>query len=208
MDFRRPVEAVIPGSRGRVLAVLAATTAELNLRTIARLAGISVAQASRVLPDLVALGVVERREVPPSPMLRLVPEHVAARALAVLVDARGVVAAEMARRAAEMSPPPTSVVVFGSFARGDDDAASDIDVIVVRPSGREDDEWAEQLDRWRREVGRVAGREVEVVDVGADEASSGLSSSRPLWRDVRRDGHVVFGQAVDELARSVAGTDA
>ena len=208
MDFRHPVEAVIPGSRGRVLAVLAATTAELNLRTIARLAGISVAQASRVLPELVALGVVERREVPPSSMFRLVPEHVAARALALLVDARDVVVAEMARRAAEMRPPPTSVVLFGSFARGDDDESSDIDVVVVRPPGGDDDEWVEQLDGWRREVSRVAGRDVEVIDVGADEAFRRLASSRPLWRDVRRDGQVVFGHTVDELARSGAGADA
>ena len=51
MDFVHPVEAVIPGAQGRVLAVLVDTTAELNLRTIARLAGVSLAQASRVLPS-------------------------------------------------------------------------------------------------------------------------------------------------------------
>jgi hypothetical protein len=66
VDFVRPIEAIVPGAQGRVLAVLAETTAELNLRTIAQLAGISQAQASRLLPDLVALGVVERREVPPA----------------------------------------------------------------------------------------------------------------------------------------------
>ena len=62
MDFVRPVEAVIPGTQGRVLAVLAETTAELNLRTVARLASVSPAQASRVLPGLVELGLVDRRE--------------------------------------------------------------------------------------------------------------------------------------------------
>ena len=36
MDFRQPVEAVIPGAQGRILAVLAETTAELNLSTVAR----------------------------------------------------------------------------------------------------------------------------------------------------------------------------
>ncbi|MBI2167891.1 MAG: helix-turn-helix domain-containing protein, partial [Actinobacteria bacterium] len=65
MDFVRPIEAMLAGARGRVLAVLAETTAELNLRTIAQLAGVSQAQASRVLPGMVELGVVERREVPP-----------------------------------------------------------------------------------------------------------------------------------------------
>ena len=53
VDFVHPVEAVIPGVQGRVLAVLVETTAELNLRTLARLAGVSVAQASRVQPESV-----------------------------------------------------------------------------------------------------------------------------------------------------------
>ena len=79
MDFRRPVEAVIPGVQGRILGVLAETTAELNLRSIARLSGVSPAQASRVLPELVALGLVERREAPPSALFALVDEHVAGR---------------------------------------------------------------------------------------------------------------------------------
>ena len=50
MDFVRPIEAIVPGAQGRVLAVLAETTAELNLRTIAQLAGISQAQASQMAP--------------------------------------------------------------------------------------------------------------------------------------------------------------
>lgn len=66
VDFVRPIEAIVPGAQGRVLAVLAETTAELDLRTIAKLAAVSIVQASRVLPGLVELGVVERREVPPS----------------------------------------------------------------------------------------------------------------------------------------------
>ena len=60
MDFKRPVEAVAPGAQGRILAVLVETSAELNLRTIASLSGVSLAHASRVLPTLVELGIVER----------------------------------------------------------------------------------------------------------------------------------------------------
>src|SRR5262245_52806668 len=88
MDFVRPVQAVIRGAQGRVLAVLAETTAELNLRTLARLAGISVAQASRVMPGLVELGLVERREVPPSSQFRFNREHVVAEAILVLSRSR------------------------------------------------------------------------------------------------------------------------
>ena len=79
MDFRRPVQAVIPGTQGQILAVLSETSAELNLRTIARLSGVSIAQASRVLPGLVELGIIARRDVPPSALFSFVPDNVAAR---------------------------------------------------------------------------------------------------------------------------------
>jgi DNA-binding IclR family transcriptional regulator len=116
MDFRRPVQAVIPGARGRILAVLADTTADLNLRTIARLSGVSAAQASRVLPELVSLGMVDRREAPPSALFRLVHEHVASRMVRSLTRARETVLEELGHHAEALSPQPTSVIVFGSFA--------------------------------------------------------------------------------------------
>ncbi len=68
--------------------MLAETTAELNLSTLARLAQVSVAQASRVLPGLVELGVVERREVPPSSQFRLARENVAAQVVISLARVR------------------------------------------------------------------------------------------------------------------------
>ena len=50
------MEAVIPGVQGRILAVLADTTGELNLRTIARLSGVSAAQVLRYSPSSWAWG--------------------------------------------------------------------------------------------------------------------------------------------------------
>src|SRR5437016_6962000 len=132
MDFIRPVRAVIPGAQGRILGVLAETTAELNLRTIARLSGVSLAQASRVLPSLVELGLIERREAPPSALFRFVPDNIAARAITALARARQTVLDELGHAAAHLSPPPASTIVFGSFARGEADAESDLDVVIVR----------------------------------------------------------------------------
>ena len=113
MDFVRPIEAIVPGAQGRVLAVLAETTAELNLRAIAQLAGISQAQASRLPPGLVALGVVERREVPPASQFRFVPEHVASQALLTLARSTDTVLDEMGRLAGGLSQPPVSVTSPG-----------------------------------------------------------------------------------------------
>src|SRR5204863_8521517 len=106
VDFTHPVEALIPGAQGRILAVLAETTAELNLRTIARLSGVSPAQASRVLPWLVQLGLVERREAPPSALFRFVPENIAAAAVAALTRARQTALDSLGRMAGELTTLP------------------------------------------------------------------------------------------------------
>jgi predicted nucleotidyltransferase len=189
-----------------VLAVLLNASGELNVRTIARLADVSVAQTSRVVPRLVSLGLVERREVPPSSLFRLVPEHVAAAPLFELTDARRRVLAAMSAVAQDFDPAPVSVIVFGSFARGDDELGSDIDVVIVRPPAADgdDDGWSEQVEQWRATVGRIAGRQVEVLDLAADEARARLASRSPLWRDVRRDGYVVFGEDVTQLSGPVS----
>ena len=204
MDFVRPIEAVVPGAQGRVLAVLAETTAELNLRTVAQLAGISQAQASRLLPDLVALGVVERREVPPASLFRLVPEHVASRALLALARSADTALDEMGRLAKALPQPPVSVIVFGSFARREAEAGSDIDVVVVRPgeADEDDDKWSASLETWRRDVRRLTGNPVEILEVSADEAATKLAGRAQLWADIRRDGRVVHGLGLQQL-RSV-----
>lgn len=202
MDFLHPIEAVIPGVAGRVLSVLSETTAELSLRTVARLARVSPAQASRVLPRLVGLGLVERREVPPSALFRLVPEHVAAGPLADLAGARGRLLEEMRRAAAALPVAPAGVIVFGSLARGEADAQSDIDVVMVRPASvlPEDEQWWSSLQQWSDAVRRVSGNRVEVLEIGRDEIPARLAGRQPLWRDVRRRGVVVFGRDLEELA--------
>ena len=204
MDFVRPIEAIVPGAQGRVLAVLAETTAELNLRTIAQLAGISQAQASRLLPDLVALGVVERREVPPASLFRLVPEHVASQALLTLARSTDTVLDAMGRLAGALPQPPVSVIVFGSFARREAVVDSDIDVVVVRPTevDEDDDAWSASLETWRRDVRQLTGNPVEVLEVSADEAATKLAGRSQVWADVRRDGRVVHGLGLQQL-RSV-----
>jgi DNA-binding MarR family transcriptional regulator len=201
VDFRRPVEAVIPGVQGRILAVLAETTAELNLRTVARLADVSPAQASRVLQDLVALGLVERWEAPPSALFSLVEDNVAARAVRALSRSREAVLEELGALARQMDPSPISAVVFGSLARGEADALSDVDAVLVRPAGvDEDDElWASSSDAWRTSVRRLTGNAVQVLEIGEIEVARRLRRPTALWVDVIRDGIVIFGSPLETL---------
>jgi predicted nucleotidyltransferase len=201
MDFDRPVEAVIPGAQGRILAVLAETTGELNLRTIARLSGVSLAQASRVLPWLVELGMIERRDVPPSALFRLVENHVAARLVLELSRAPETVLRELGDLARTLLPEAVSVIVFGSVARGEADVDSDVDVIAVRPDDldEDDDEWVDAIEHWRQAARALTGNPLEVIDVGENETRRLLASRRPLWRAVAKEGIVITGRSFADL---------
>ena len=201
MDFVHPVQAVIPGTQGRVLAVLAETTAELNLRTVARLAAVSPAQTSRVLPGLVELGLVERREVPPSSLFRLNRENAAAQVVIELARSHDTALERMGAAARELPIPPTSVIVFGSFARREADRESDIDAVIVRPDDVDDDNdtWTAGVEQWRERVRAITGNPVEVIETDRAEAMERLSSKRSLWQDIARDGVVVHGATLDQL---------
>lgn len=201
MDFVRPVEAVVGGAQGRLLAVLLQITAPLTLRRLASLAGVSPAQASRVMPRLVELGIVDRHEVPPASQFVLARDNVAAQLLLHLADAREIALREIGEAASTISPEPVSVIAFGSFARGEADADSDIDLAVVRADDvHEDDErWADSVDAWRRQVRALTGNDVEIVEATATEAMRKLSGRSELWRNIERDGIVVHGLALHEL---------
>ena len=88
MDYQRPVEALIPGVQGRILAVLSRVSTDLTMRTVAQLAAVSPQQASVVIGRLVDLGVVVRRDVPPASLVRLDPENLAAQAVMAIAGLR------------------------------------------------------------------------------------------------------------------------
>jgi len=195
------VQSVIPGAQGRILAVLAESTAYLNLRTIALLAGTSPAQASRVLPALVRSGLVERREAPPSALFRLVDDNVGSRVVRALSRSRETVLAELGSQAETLEPSPVSVIVFGSFARGEAEADSDLDVLFVQPKGMNDDDyrWAAAVEGWRQFARRLTGNRVEVVETSESSVGRFLRSHKTLWADIVRDGVVVYGKSLEGL---------
>lgn len=202
MDFTRPVEAVVPDAQGRILAVLCRTTAELNLRTLAELSGVSLAHAARVVPRLVELGMVDRREVPPSVLVRIVPEHLAVRPLLALAGLRESLLEELRQSAKRIRPAPANITLFGSMARGDGDAASDLDLVIVRAAGVEEADavWERTVATYLDRIARVSGNPVNRIDVGIDEVPGLVRSRAEVWRAVRREGIVLAGCSFDDLA--------
>lgn len=201
VDYTRPVQALIPGAQGQILGVLAETTARLNLTTLSRLAGVSLAQASRVLPELIHLGLVERVEAPPSALFRLIDENLVGRLVRSMTDLRHLALRAVGDCSALQKPRPELVIVFGSFARGEADADSDLDLVIVRPGDIDGDDsaWAEAIVSLNQVLRRALGNPVNILEVGAKDLERRLKSRRELWKSIRADGIVVYGEAPDNL---------
>lgn len=201
MDFAEPIQALIPGATGRALAVLAQTSVPLSGRAIAELAGISPAQAARVLPRLARLGLAEQRQSPPAVLYALVHEHVAAGPLMALSDLDDALTRRLGEWISHLQHPPVAVAVYGSFARRQARADSDLDLLVIRPTGTDDENegWRSTIGQIRTTARRLSGNRVEIMEVAQDEVRDLMRTNRPLWRSIAREAQLVHGIPLEDL---------
>ena len=108
---------------------------------------------------------------------------------------------EMRQIAEGLPLQPASVVIFGSFARGQAVGESDIDTLLVRPLGIDeiDERWSSTVQQWIDHMETTSGNSVEVLEVGEADIPARLSSKRSVWQEIRRDGLVVRGLSLESL---------
>lgn len=202
MDFASPVEALIPGVRGRVLGVLARTETPLTMRSVAEISGVSVNRAATVLNELIDLGMVERRDAGRAALVRLDRQNEAARIVLRLQDLRGAVVDRLRRGADDIEPAPLSLVLFGSFARGEARSESDLDVVAVAPSDVDEEQWHASLGRWSDDAARTAGNPISLVTLEHDELRTLMRRRDGTWRKASEEGIVLAGVPLDAVLPS------
>lgn len=184
MDHARPIPSLFPGARGAVLDVLTRVQRGMTIRQLADRAGVSHPQASRHVADLERLGIVRREHVGRSHVITLT-DTLAAGLLRDLTGLRQDVIRMMQRTATTVEPQPVAMTVFGSFARGDDDADSDIDVLVVVEDAMPEGAIDESLASWCGQVSELTGNPVAEIVV---TRSSLDAMDRTLRDAIERDG--------------------
>lgn len=157
MDVAVPLRAVVPTLDGPVVAVLAATTAPLSLAEVYRRAGDgSKSGIRRVLLRLVAEGLVH--EVPGGYVLNR--DHLAAPVVELLANLHGELVSRIRAEVDTWTTEPRLVGLFGSAARRDGDASSDIDLLVVS-----DDVNDENVDQLRDRIEAWTGNTSQIIAV-------------------------------------------
>lgn len=204
MDFSAPISTVIPGARGVVLAILAATEVPLTGSRIAELSGGAVSQSgvSKAMAPLVATGVVDIEHAGAANLYTLNRDHVAAAAVVAAASLCDELVARMAGAARAWAIRPTAVWLFGSVARQSAGPSSDVDVVVIRPDSvpEHDEDWEAQTMALADSVRRWSGNACEMLEYSDTEYLAMVAAGDRLVGEIRSDAIVLTGCSPRDLA--------
>lgn len=203
MDFSHPFTALMPSVDSAVLAVLARTTRAQTGREVALAAGRSPSGVRPVLDRLAEQGLVDSERAGRAYIYTLNREHLAAPAIEALAGLRSGLVDRLRQEIAEWRIAPSHASLFGSTARGDGDAASDVDLFIVRPEGieAEDAIWRGQLDRLAEGVRRWTGNHAGIAELSTDQLAALRERRPPVLKDLDADALTLSGPGVGALLR-------
>lgn len=206
MDLTHPIRSIVPTLDAPVFEVLAGTTRPLSGHQVYVLARTGSARGVRlVLARLVAQGLVVADEHPGATLYAANRKHLAWPAIEALVGLRSALLEQLRIRIQDWPIAPIHASVFGSTARGDADEQSDIDLLLVRPDGSSEDEWARQLEALRDWVLESTGNRCQAFDVDAARFAEHVEAGDPLVDAWRRDGIQLVGASIETLVRPGKG---
>ncbi len=197
MDFSRPFSVVAPTLDGDVLGVLTGATEEFTGRRIHQVLGRGSEQGVRKAADrLVEQGIVSRRQAGQAKLYSLNRNHLAAP----FIEGLGSLRIRLIERLKELTEAweeqAAAVFLFGSVARGDADAKSDLDLFVLRGAGTSlgDSVWQEQLADLEREAAAWTGNEARVLEYQSRDFADPEVQS--IARQVISDGVPIVGTRI------------
>ena len=187
MQFDEPFGGLLPGARGAVLAALLRTGAPLTGRHVHGLVRdqCSLWSVQQALTSLVGLGLVTSREVGRGTVNAINEDHYAIQPLRMLLDP---FAALRDTVQGTVGSSVEAVILFGSVARGEATADSDVDLVVL--AGPDWDGRSELEDAVRARVGNDCDVLVFTPEQFSQHASTG---DEPVVAQILTDGVVLVG---------------
>jgi predicted nucleotidyltransferase len=179
-----------------VLSALARTTRPLTGREIARLTERSEAGVRNTLRRLVAEGLVDVQEAGKARLHVLNRHHVAAPAVELLANVRTELVRRLEAELASWEIRPRYASVFGSFARGEGDVESDIDLLVVRAEEVDESDalWRKQVAELATDVRRWTGNHASIADLSVEEFRRLQDDRPPIHAALQRESIALLGE--------------
>lgn len=199
MDFRHPLSVVTPTLDGDVLTVLARADTEFSGREVHRALGHSShTGVRRCLERLVGVGIVLERSAGNALLYRLNRDHLAAPQVEALATLRLQLFERLRETVAAWKIRPALGAVFGSVARGEAGADSDLDIFLLRPAGIDQDDpvWRDQVIALEEAASAWTGNDARSLEYSQSELPR-LRREEPVIAEIAADGIVLVGNLRD-----------
>jgi predicted nucleotidyltransferase len=183
-------------TRGRILALLYGTPdQQYYIRQIARHVGTSPGNVQRELETLREIGLIERSTIGNVVLFQANPKHPVFREIRALI-AKTAGSFHVLRTALEpLAPRISFAFVYGSVARGEEDASSDVDLMVVGKVT------LDELLAHLTPVEEILGRSINPTVYSLREFKSKLQADNHFLRSIVRGKNVFLIGAENDLRK-------
>jgi len=156
---------------------------EIHLRELSRKTGLSTFSVKRVVDMLVEEKILEERRRGNMRYLRANMESLFFRYLKIAFSIRRIEKSGIIEHLVKKIPAVTSIVLFGSVARGEDDESSDIDILVIGQKRKMD------LSKFESSL----GKEIRIIIMDWSEWREHSKIDRAFYREIITKGIPLYG---------------
>jgi predicted nucleotidyltransferase len=208
MDISSPLRSLVPSLDSAVLEVLSRSKTGLGPTQLARLAGRGTRQGIQLVLDrLVEHGLVIAEPTNRGHVYNLNREHLLTPAVLSAVRARQELFKRLADSVGALDRAPLHASLFGSFARGDGDESSDIDLFLVLQEGQaETPRWEAQMRNLEDQVLAWTGNRLETLTVDLDAFRRAVHNQEHFIDELLTDAHDLTGLALGPLVGAARQT--
>lgn len=190
-------------SKLKLLRFLLKSQTQMNGREIAKNVGLSHVKVHTALKDLTRQGIVSMRSVGSSLVYWLNEEHFLVKEIIrpAFEKEEGLFEYISQLILKEISKPkPLSIILFGSFVKGNALADSDIDVVIVYPRSKNKAVISKELRDAEKKITSLFGNHLSSAPLSIDEFQDKLKKKDTFVNEIIRTGKVIYGKSITELS--------
>lgn len=203
MLLKRPLDDILgQSSKVKILRFLINSQAQLNGREIAKAISLSHVNAHAALKSLCRHGLVNRRSVGRSIIYWLNEEHFLVKnILRPIFEKEAEIFQELSQVILKKSksPPPLSIILFGSFAKNNASPDSDIDVVIVYPEHKNNSLIKKELFGAQRQIALLFGNHLAGIPMKVGEFQKRFRRNENFVREVSKTGVIIYGKGIAQL---------
>jgi len=156
---------------------------EVYLRELARKANVSIFSAKQAVDELVREKILLERKNGNMRYIRANMESLFFKQLKIAFSIKKIEESGLIYYLVENVPAISSIVLFGSIAKGEDDENSDVDLLIIGKKRKID------LSKFEKKI----GREIRAIVMKWSEWREYIKKDRSLYREIITNGIVLYG---------------